>query len=349
MKWTITWKVVYVVGEYEMIFIKNDLVPPTTILLPASFANVLKEPGLRIVPRAICRMRQYGCLHSQYSLDWRCKTEGRHEEVCKSRIEAQGNAWFSYEGLSAVCLELSNARQTTSTFDIHFQDPNVTVEQVRDAVSKELDGPGKLLGHRSMQKKVRQQYGLNVPRDLVHDVMFDLDPEGLADRFPIRKKGRAKGHFTTRGIDWVHSLDGHDKLMGYQNSTFLLAVYGCIDTASHKLLWLRVWTSNTDPDLIGRWYLEYLYEPRRLPSIIRVDKGTATSVMATMQAYLRQHHNDMDPTDTVIFGPSTSNQVPIIYLEGCDLLASPFLYSRLVSSCQKCIPEYVIKSWLFNP
>lgn len=31
--------------------------------------------------------------------------------------------------------------------------------------------------------------------------------------------------------------------------------------------------------------------------------------MATMHAYLRQGHGDMDPAETVIYGPSTSNQV----------------------------------------
>ena len=46
-------------------------------------------------------------------------------------------------------------------------------------------------------------------------------------------KGRkAKGHFTTKGSNFVHSIDGHDKLMGYQNSMYRLAIYGCIDRAS---------------------------------------------------------------------------------------------------------------------
>jgi hypothetical protein len=31
--------------------------------------------------------------------------------------------------------------------------------------------------------------------------------------------------------------------------------------------------------------------------------------MATMHAFLRGNHGDMDPDDTVIYGPSTSNQV----------------------------------------
>ena len=112
-------------------------------------------------------------------------------------------------------------------------------------------------------------------------------------------------------FDWVHSLDGHDKLMGSQNSTFLLAVYGSTDTASRRLLWLRIWVSNSDPKLIARWYLEYL-ESRLMPSILRLDKGSETGVMATMHAYLRGNHGGMNPSDTVIFGPSTSNQVSVI-------------------------------------
>ena len=120
---------------------------------------------------------------------------------------------------------------------------------------------------------------------------------------------KRKDHFTTRGYNWVHLLAGHDKLMGYQNSTFPLAVYGCMDTASRKLLWLKIWVSNHNPKLIGRWYLEHLYETRIISATLSGDKGTETGTMATMHAFLCRHHSDMDPHETVIYGPSTSNQV----------------------------------------
>jgi hypothetical protein len=139
--------------------------------------------------------------------------------------------------------------------------------------------------------------------------MYDIDPEGLEERTPGLKKRKRAGHFTTRGPNWVHSLDGHDKLMGYQNNTFPIAVYGCIDTCSRKVLWVKVWTSNSNPKLIARFYLEHLYQTKTIASIIRVDKGTETVDMVTMHAYLRQHHQDMDPNETVIYGPSTANQV----------------------------------------
>lgn len=124
--------------------------------------------------------------------------------------------------------------------------------------------------------------------------------------------------------NWVHSVDGHNKLMGFQNDTFPLAIYGSIDTASRKLLWLRIWTNNREPRLIGRWYLEYLYENKVIPSYLRMDRGTETGVMATMHAFLRQHHGDMDPAETVIYGPSTANQVSRSFVSGSSKLVHIF-------------------------
>ena len=207
-------------------------------------------------------------------------------------------------------------------FDIYYRDESVSVDQVKEAVEKELAGPGKLLGYRAMQRKIRQEHHMNVPRDLVHAVMYDLDPEGLEARGLKAKRKKPKGHFTTKGTDWVHSVDGHDNIMGYQNSTFPLAVYSCIDTASRKLLWLRVWTSNSDPAIIGRWYLEYLYETRVISSYIRMDKGTETGILATLHSFLRRHHGDIDPCETVIYGPSTSNQVSNALVYGYRKLTS---------------------------
>ena len=46
------------------------------------------------------------------------------------------------------------------------------------------------------------------------------------------------------------SLNGHDKLCGYQNSTFPLCIYGGQDTYSGKIMFLQI---------IGRFYLEYLF------------------------------------------------------------------------------------------
>ena len=80
-------------------------------------------------------------------------------------------------------------------FDIHQTDTTLTVEEVRAAVSKELKGPGHLLGYRAMYYKIRQEHNLNAPRNLIHALMYDIDPEGLEARCPVGKKKEKKGAF----------------------------------------------------------------------------------------------------------------------------------------------------------
>ena len=67
-------------------------------------------------------------------------------------------------------------------FEIFYTDYNVEVADVQQAVAKELDGPDKLLGYRAMHKKVCQVHQLNVPRKLVNEGMYDLEPQGLEER-----------------------------------------------------------------------------------------------------------------------------------------------------------------------
>ena len=57
-------------------------------------------------------------------------------------------------------------------------------------------------------------------------------------------------------------------------------------------------------------YLRYLFETEMLPGNLRVDRGTETGKMATIHVYLLNKHEVMnDPTDTIIYGPSTSNKI----------------------------------------
>ena len=67
------------------------------------------------------------------------------------------------------------------------------IEEVETAVREEIEGPGQLLGYRAMHKKLREQHNLAVPRDLVHDVMGLVDPEGLQCRGDVGKKKRRRG------------------------------------------------------------------------------------------------------------------------------------------------------------
>ena len=96
-------------------------------------------------------------------------------------------------------------------------------------------------------------HGLNVTRNQVYAAIADVDPEELENRKPILK---TKSTFSSAGPNWVLSMDGHDKLMVYQSSTFPLAVYGCIDATSQKLLFIWAWTSKNNLVYPARWYFE---------------------------------------------------------------------------------------------
>ena len=65
--------------------------------------------------------------------------------------------------------------------------------------------------------------------------------------------------------------------------------------------------------MVAHWYLEYLLETGFMSSLMRLDnyKGAETVTMATMDAFLHKYNtdDDIDPTDTELYGPSTSNQV----------------------------------------
>jgi hypothetical protein len=61
-----------------------------------------------------------------------------------------------------------------------------------------------------MQKKVRQEHNFNVPRDLVHAVMVDLDPEGLEQRGGVGIKKTREGKEILRRrvqIGYTHLTD----------------------------------------------------------------------------------------------------------------------------------------------
>jgi hypothetical protein len=77
-------------------------------------------------------------------------------------------------------------------FDIKFTDYEVDVVTVEEAVSRELEGPGQLLGYRAMQQKLREVHSLNVPRDLVYAVMGNLCPQALEARGGVGKAKRPK-------------------------------------------------------------------------------------------------------------------------------------------------------------
>ena len=72
-------------------------------------------------------------------------------------------------------------------FDIKYTNYETAVDEVIAAFNTEKDGPG---GYRTMHRKLREQHGLAVSRELVYDVMTMECPEGLERRKNVGKKER---------------------------------------------------------------------------------------------------------------------------------------------------------------
>ncbi len=132
----------------------------------------------------------------------------------------------------------------------------------------------------------------------------------MDDRGLKKKVKKPKQPFVSDCSDFVFSLDGHDKMMGFQNSTFPRAIYGCLDTFSRKIIFLRVWKGNSNPAVVGNFYMQHLVETEIMRNYPGLDKGTEIGTMATIHAYLREKQGDLDElVDSIIFGPSTSNKI----------------------------------------
>ena len=107
-------------------------------------------------------------------------------------------------------------------FGLSYTNHDTSLDEMNVAIHKELNGAGKLLGYRAMNDKLRVKHNVKVPRHLVHNAMAELEPERLEGR-SLKKKGKKnKINLTSYGPLWLGSLDGHDKLCGYQSSTLHL-------------------------------------------------------------------------------------------------------------------------------
>ena len=158
-----------------------------------------------------------------------------------------------------------------------------------------------------MNQKLRTVHGIQVPRHLVHAVMSEIDPEDLEARSLDKKARKKKKPFTSDGPYSVLSLDGHDKMYGYQNWYFPIEVHGFQDTFSRKMLFIDGNHSNSNPLKIEKLYLKYLYRNEHLPETIRIDRGSETGKMATINAFLVNKLNERsDPKASVRYGSSTN-------------------------------------------
>ena len=89
---------------------------------------------------------------------------------------------FVSQDYAQYARSLGTLSRRLAHFDIKYIEYNTDLKEVEAALQGELQGPGQLLGYRSMQRKIREQHQLAVPRNLVYDLVTELDLDGLERR-----------------------------------------------------------------------------------------------------------------------------------------------------------------------
>ena len=114
-------------------------------------------------------------MHAAFSQIWRTVIIGKRIFNSKQKYVCQGMSRkeildFVQRDFSSYAWSIRTLDRRLRYFDIYYNHSDIPVNDVREAVRKEIEGPGKLLGYHAMHKKIRQEHSLLVSRDAVYDV-----------------------------------------------------------------------------------------------------------------------------------------------------------------------------------
>ena len=114
---------------------------------------------------------------------------------------------------------------------------SVTINELKNVIESEIPGPASMRGYRGLCHSLKTNYGIIVQRDIVMNVLKEVDPEGTNMRKARRLRRRK---YVSKGPNSCWHSDGYDKLKSYG-----FPIHGCIDRYSRRILWLKVTKSNS--------------------------------------------------------------------------------------------------------
>ncbi|XP_030579512.1 uncharacterized protein LOC115787648 [Archocentrus centrarchus] len=203
--------------------------------------------------------------------------------------------------LHGVHISLRSLKSKLNDAGLYRRKDLSSTDVITRAIRVELRGPGQLFGYRMMWQVLRQKYNLRVRRDHVMNLLRELNPQGCERRARRRFIRRT---YHSMGPNYMWHVDGYDKL-----KPFGLALSGCIDGFSRKVLWLICGATNNDPSVIAHYFLSCVRNLGVIPMRLRTDCGTENGTMAAIQCTLRHHHNDYySGASSHMYGSSTTNQ-----------------------------------------
>ena len=135
----------------------------------------------------------------------------------------------------------------------------------------------------------------------MRNVLKTLDADGVERRSKHRLKRRK---YQSKGPNYIWHIDGYDKL-----KPFGFCIHGAIDGYSRRILWLEVGSSNNNPRIVGKYFVDCVVQVGGVPRICRGDAGTENVNIAAMQRFFRRNATDtFGGEKSFLYGRSVSNQ-----------------------------------------
>ncbi|KAG2085347.1 hypothetical protein BD769DRAFT_1718725 [Suillus cothurnatus] len=157
-----------------------------------------------------------------------------------------------------------------------------SVETIRDAMV-DLRRIYPNAGSREMISLLFHEREMAVPRRIMKLYFATYEPDLVRQRKARRLRRK---RFWAAGVNDLFAVDQHDKWL-----RFGLALHTGIEPFSGRIMWMRVWHSNRNPQLILSYYLDTLTELGHMPLVTQSDLGTENFGIANAHTLLRQWHD----------------------------------------------------------
>ncbi|KAG1778947.1 hypothetical protein EV702DRAFT_1186286 [Suillus placidus] len=157
-----------------------------------------------------------------------------------------------------------------------------SVETIHDAMV-DLQQIYPHAGSREMISLLFHEREMAVPRSVMKSYFATYEPD-LVRQCKARRLCRKR--FWAAGVNDLFAVDQHDKWL-----QFGLALHTGIEPFSGRIMWMRIWHSNKNPQLILFYYLDTLTELGHMPLVTQSDLGTENFGIANAHTLLRQWHD----------------------------------------------------------
>ena len=204
--------------------------------------------------------------------------------------------------IHGIKLSLRQLKNIIKKQGLRRRTPESDLGDIIFAILEELSGSGKCIIYKTMWNRIKMKYGIHVHRSTVLRLMWIADPSGMERR---KRHRLLRRKYSCPGPNFVWHIDGYDKL-----KPFGFSIHGAVDGFSRRILWLEVATSNNDPRVIARYFLQTINSLGGVvPTLIRSDHGTENVIVRQLQIFFRLGHGDAHADGkSFIVGKSTSNQ-----------------------------------------